>query len=669
MDTIGDGSISMKNGASQNSKRDRKRGKILIVGSPNVGKSVVFNNLTGAYATVSNYPGTTVEISKGTGKIDNTDYEVFDCPGMYSLLPITEEERVSQKMILNEKTDVILHVTDAKNIERMLPFTFQLIEAGLPVILVLNIMDEAEKLGIDIDSKKLEAELGIPVVPAISVTKHGMKHLRNVIAHYLPAKPYLVTYDGIVEEAVARMQELLKGGYPVSKRAVALLLLQNDSETRKIVESKESDIEGIRSIIRELAGKVRYSVNYSLSVRRHQVATAIGKRFLTHSGVAAEKSFREILSRITMNPWTGFPILLLILYFGLYKFVGGIGAGVIVDFLENTIFEKYVTPHVTNFVEALVPWPVLRSLFVGEYGIITLGIRYAVAIILPIVGTFFIVFAIIEDSGYLPRLSMLMDRLFKKIGLSGRAVIPMVLGLGCDTMAIMVTRTLATKRERIIATLLLSLAIPCSAQIGVIMSLFGEENSTGLLIWAAIITAIFLLVGYLVSKVLPGDEPVFFMEVPPLRMPKLSNVIIKTYTRMEWYFMEVCPLFILASVLIWLGQITGIFETVVSLFVYPVRLLDMPDKSAVAFFFGFFRRDYGAAGLYDLKKAGLLNGNQILVACVTLTLFLPCIAQFIMNIKERGWKTGVGISIFVLVFSFGAGYAVNTILLVCGIQL
>lgn len=644
-----------------------RRKKILIAGNPNVGKSVIFNNLTGSYATVSNYPGTTVEVSRGKGMIGTETYDVVDTPGMYSLVPITDEERVSQRIIFSERADVFLHVVDAKNLGRMLPFTFQLLEAGLPVILVLNIMDEAEKMGMQIDIASLEAELKIAVIPTVSVTGRGMDLLRNAIQGYEGKEPFLLRYDKTVEENIDCMECLIKSDYMISKRAIAVLLLQKDAEISSLVREKEADFEKMKRLADEISEGGRHSVNYILNMKRYQAASEMAEKFLCHA-TGGKVGFSETLSRLTMNPLTGIPILLLVLYFGFYKFIGGFGAGIIVDFLEKTVFEQHVNPYVTRAVEGIVPWVSIQQLLVGEYGIITLGVRYAVAIILPIVGTFFIVFAIIEDSGYLPRLAMLIDRVFKQIGLSGRAVIPMVLGLGCKTMATMVTRTLSTNRERIMATLLLALAVPCAAQLGVILTLF-KDNLPGFLIWAGIIFMIFLLVGYIGARILPGEKPVFFMEVPPLRMPKLSNVLVKTYTRMTWYFVEVLPLFILASVLIWIGQITGIFDLLVGMLVHPVRLLDLPDKTAIAFFFGFFRRDYGAAGLYELNTDGFLNGNQLLVASVVMTVFLPCIAQLIMNIKERGWKTGVGISVFILFFSFATGLTLSALLKITGVHL
>jgi ferrous iron transport protein B len=336
-----------------------------------------------------------------------------------------------------------------------------------------------------------------------------------------------------------------------------------------------------------------------------------------------------------------------------------------VNFLEQKIFGQYINPWVNSAVSTYIHWGWLQELLARDYGIITLGIRYAVAIVLPIVGTFFLVFSIIEDSGYLPRLAMLVDRVFKKIGLNGRAVIPMTLGFGCDTMATMVSRTLETKRERVIATLLLALAIPCSAQLGVILGLLSASPGA-LFVWIIFIALVFLLVGYLASRVLPGEKPGFYMEVPPMRLPKLSNVLVKTYTRIQWYLMEVMPIFILVSVLIWFGNMTGLFQLAIRAAEPVVKLMGLPPDAARAFIFGFFRRDYGAAGLYDLQKSGVLSPRQLVVAASTLTLFVPCVAQFVMMAKERWIKTAAAIAAFILPFSLAAGFLLNWVLLALG---
>jgi ferrous iron transport protein B len=470
-----------------------------------------------------------------------------------------------------------------------------------------------------------------------------------------------------IEIAAETIEALLESEYSISKRSIALLLLQGDSEIREIVRRREPEsLYRIDDVIREAKGHFVNPISYELAlVRQSEIRDIINKVVRTKK----EKfSFQEILSRLTMNPITGLPILALVLYWGLYKFVGEFGAGTVVDFLEGTVFDKHINPVIVDLFTKAIPWRALQELFVGEYGVITLGFKYAVALILPLVTFFFLIFSIIEDTGYLPRLAMLIDRIFKKIGLSGRAVIPMVLGFGCDTMATMVTRTLPTKRERIIATMLLSLAVPCSAQLGVILALL-EGRPKAMLIWAGTIQLVFLFVGYLTAKILPGERPSFYMELPPLRLPKISNILTKTFVRVKWYAKEVLPLFLLASVFIWVGRLTKLFDLIIFILRKPVELIGLPPEAAKVFLFGFFRRDYGAAGLYDISKDGLLNGTQLVVSCIALTLFLPCIAQFLMSVKERGWKTGLGISFFTLVFSFGVAYIVNLILIRLGVVL
>lgn len=468
-------------------------------------------------------------------------------------------------------------------------------------------------------------------------------------------------YDETIENSINDIIDNLKGEYVLSKRSIALLLLQEDEDIiEKVKETEGSNYIKISEIISKTKEKYDKPLSYVIALSRQKVVEDITSKVVTKDE-KNRSSISNFFSKLTMNPITGIPILLLVVYFGLYKFVGEFGAGTVVDFLESQIFEAYVNPWVNGIVNTIIPWKWLQDLIANEYGIITLGIRYAAAIVLPIVGTFFFAFSIIEDSGYLPRLAMLVDRVFKKIGLNGRAVIPMTLGFGCDTMATMVSRTLETKRERIIATLLLALAIPCSAQLGVILALLSGEPKA-LLVWIIFMVFVFLFIGYLTSKIMPGEGPSFYMEVPPLRLPKLTNILIKTYTRMQWYFVEIVPLFIFASVLIWFGNITGLFDVLVNMLKPVVNMIGLPDDVAKVFLFGFFRRDYGAAGLYDLQQAGILSPRQLVVAAATLTLFVPCVAQFAMMIKERGTKTAVLMGVFILIFSFVAGFVLNWML-------
>jgi ferrous iron transport protein B len=306
--------------------------------------------------------------------------------------------------------------------------------------------------------------------------------------------------------------------------------------------------------------------------------------------------------------------------------------------------------------------------------VVTLGITYAFAIVLPIVSLFFLFFSVLEDSGYFPRLAMLVDRLFKRIGLNGRAVIPLVLGVGCGTMATLVTRIQETKRERLLTSFLLALAVPCSAQFGVITGLLAKGRagvlgiSFAFLIWLGVVVLVFIVAGLLASRLVRGEPAMFYMELPPLRWPRLGNVLIKTLARMKWYFVEILPLFIAASLFVWIGRLTGLFELLLAFFRPLVTgVLGLPSAAAEAFLYGFFRRDFGAAGLFTL--APQLSGVQILTACVTLTLFMPCIAQFLVMRKERGWRATLAIATIVFVTAFGMGGLISRLLLLSGATL
>jgi len=641
--------------------------KVVLVGNPNVGKSVVFNALTGAYTTVSNYPGTSVEVSRGFCTIDDKRYEILDTPGMYSMMPITEEERVARSILLNEDPHAVIHVIDARNIERMLPMTLQLIEAGLPVVLVVNIIDEAKRLGMELDLKLLQENLGIPVIGAVMKRRTGLDELRQAIADYsmVPYAPFVYATD--LECDIDQIARHIRGDYRLSRRATAILLLQKDTDVVDLVAEKETEdgYEQLQETIKEISFRRRADLHLQISLERRKVCTKMLSGVVTQT-VEEGEAFTEKLSRWMMNPLTGAPILILVVYLGLYKFVGSFGAGTLVDFFEGTVFEQYINPPVVDFLRRTLSAEWLFELIAGEYGLWTLGIRYAVALVLPIVGTFFLVFSLLEDTGYFPRLALLVDRLFKRIGLSGRAVIPIVLGFGCDTMATLVTRTLETRRERIIATMLLALAIPCSAQLGVILGLLSAQPGA-LAVWTVFLLLVFILIGFLAAKVLPGESPVFYMEIPPLRLPQLRNVAVKTLTRMQSYFVEILPLFLFASLVLWAGKMTGTLESVINMFSPVVKLIGLPVEVTTAFVFGFFRRDFGAAGLYDLQSSGLLNPTQLTVAAVTLTLFVPCVAQFLVMLKERGFKVSLLIFVFVTLMAFSSGWFLNRFLISTGL--
>jgi ferrous iron transport protein B len=318
-------------------------------------------------------------------------------------------------------------------------------------------------------------------------------------------------------------------------------------------------------------------------------------------------------------------------------------------------------------VEYVFPSGLIHDLIVGPYGIITMAVTYAIAIVMPIVSFFFIFFSILEDSGYLPRLAIMVDKIFRLMGLNGKAVLPMVLGLGCDTMATMTTRILETKKERIIVTLLLALGVPCSAQLGVILGMLSSISLMATIVWMFSVILIIFFVGYLSSKIVPGKTSDFIMEVPPIRIPQMKNVLLKTVVRVEWYLKEALPLFVLGTLVLFTLDRTHALDAL-QVVTGPliVGFLGLPIESTEAFLIGFLRRDYGAAGLLALQRNGMLDGVQSVVSLVTITLFVPCIANLFIIVKERGLVTAILITVFIFPFALLAGGVLNFILRAIG---
>lgn len=634
----------------------QKLPKIVLVGAPNVGKSVIFNYLTGAYVVVSNYPGTTVDIARGQAKINGQIFEVIDTPGIYSLSAVTDEERVTLELLHKEKPDLIIHVIDAKNIRRMLPITLQLMDGSFPLLLNLNVMDEADQYGIHIQVNRLSELLGLPVVATSAAANKGMKSLTQAIGCVVREVPDPVLFSEQIEKVIHDISDQLTIGCGFNKRLTALLVLQGDRSTERVL-TMEPNGQKIRQCRAGFMEQIKENPALLIAVERQNNIDKLLELTVTY-GKGRSRWKSELLDRITCQPLMGLPLLCIVLYFGLYQFVGLFGAGVLVDYLNNTLFLQMIIPVVEAAVEQYIPSEWLRSFIIGEYGLFSLGIRYAVAIILPIVGTFFVAFALLEDCGYLPRLAMLVDRFFKALGLNGRAVIPIALGFGCGTMAVMVTRTLETRRERLIATFLLSLTIPCSAQLGVVLSLLAH-NERALGIWLGYILLIFAFSGWLSAKLTGSGGSAFYMELPPLRVPAVANVMKKAYSRMLWYFAEILPIFILTSSLLWIGDKSGLLVQLIAQIEPVMKLIGLPREAAEAFLLGFFRRDYGAAGLYDMVSAGRLTDQQLVVAAVTLTLFMPCVAQFAVMIKERGLVTALVMSLIIAVTAIASGWLVN----------
>jgi len=333
------------------------------------------------------------------------------------------------------------------------------------------------------------------------------------------------------------------------------------------------------------------------------------------------------------------------------------------------VFGRGINPASTWLADRLIPIPLVRDFLVGQYGLITMGVTYSIAIVLPVVATFFLMFGFLEDSGYIPRLAIFSDRIFRVMGLNGKAVLPMVLGLGCDTMATMTTRILGTPKERLIAILLLALGIPCSAQLATIMGILGGISFAALATLFGVVLGQMFLVGWLAARVLKGDRSEFILELPPIRWPRLGNLLTKTRLRVWWYLGEAVPLFLVGTVLLFVLDRAGAL-TVIADAGRPVvtGLLGLPPATAQILVMGFLRRDYGAAGLFQLAHSGQLSGVQAVVALTVMTLFVPCVANFLMMVRERGLKTGLAIIGVITPIAIFTGGALNYVLHHLGVQ-
>ncbi len=655
-----------KHGSDQ--KAAGRHDRIALIGNPNVGKSVIFGLLTGKYVTVSNYPGTTVEVSYGNMTLNGKKHLVVDTPGVNSLIPMSEDEKVTRDILMRERPSAVIQVADAKNIRRTLLITIQLAEMGLPLILDLNMEDEARDRGIVIDTKHLKDIIGVEVITTIAPLRKGIKEIRDAIPRAaIPA--IQIKYEPVIEEYIEKISALLPRSN-VSRRSLAIMILSGDESLREwlIGNLKAEIIKEVEGIRDECQSRVKHPINLLINQKRLDMADDIAAKVIKRIHAKGGRTL-SFIGSISMHPLWGIPLLLLVLY-GLYEFVGVFGAGTLVDLFEETIFGRYINPMATKVVQLIIPVGFIQEMLIGEYGLITVALTYAIAIILPITATFFIAFAILEDSGYLPRLAIMSNRIFNLMGLNGKAVLPMVLGLGCGTMAVMTSRILETKRDRIITTFLLALAVPCSAQLGVILGMLGALSLKATVIWAGSVLATLLFSGYLASKVIRGDKTEFFLEIPPIRKPNLTNIVVKTLGRVEWYLKEAVPLFILGTFILFMLHklnLLNMLESIASPIV--VNLVGLPEKTTEAFILGFLRRDYGAAGLFVMAEKGLLTPVQSVVSLVTITLFVPCLANFFMIVKERGIKTALGMIAIIFPAAFLVGGALNWALKTLNISL
>lgn len=566
--------------------------KILLMGNPNVGKSVIFSRLTGVRVIASNYPGTTVGYTRGTMKLGDEKAEVVDVPGTYTLDPTCKAEEVAVEMCGDG--DLVINVVDATNLERNLNLTLQLLKKDIPLVVALNLWDEAKHIGISIDEKRLEALLGVPVVPTVAVTGEGILELVNRLPE---AKVGQITYDD----------------------------QERWHEIGRIVEQVQQ-----------------------VTHRHH--------------------TFLERLGDASIHPISGIPIALVALFIT-FNIIRLIGEGLI-GYVFEPIFERLWAPLMMKvsvllgsqgfFHDVLIGKLVDGQIaFVESMGLLTTGLFVPFAMVLPYVFAFYLMLSFLEDSGYLPRLALLMDNIMHRVGLHGLAVIPMLLGLGCNVPGAMSTRILETRKERFISATLMAICVPCMAQLAMIVGLVGRAGALGLILVFGTLFIVWIVLGYLMNLLIRGESPEIFVEIPPYRLPYFAGLSKKLWMRVSGFLREAVP-FVILGVLVVNALYTLKVIDFVGRLTAPVvtGVLGLPKDAVAALMVGFLRKDVAVGMLSPLG----LSPSQLVVASVVLAMYFPCMATFIVLTRELGLRDMLLAMLIMITSSVLVGGVLNWLL-------
>ena len=549
---------------------DRKKsdiGRILLMGNPNVGKSVVFSRLTGVHVIASNYPGTTVGYTKGLMKLGEESVEVIDVPGTYTLEPTSEAEEIASKML--STGDVVINVVDATNLERNLNLTLQLLEKGIPVIVALNMWDDVGHRGIHIDLQQLEELLGVPVIPTVAVSGQGIKELVASISRACSPKSRPLSRDErwvAVGNIIDKVQQVTHRHHTWRERL-------EDASVRPITGSL---------------------IALALMVVTFLVVRFIGEGLISY-----------VFDPLFDGLWT--PIIL-----KLSGLLGGSG------FFHGALLGNIASSEV-NYVES--------------FGLLTTGLYVPFAMVLPYIVAFYLILGLLEDTGYLPRLAILMDTVMHRLGLHGYAIIPSLLGLGCNVPAVLATRILESKRERFIAATLISIAIPCAALQAMIFGLVGQRGGQYVAIVYGTLILVWIVLGFILNRFVRGFSPELLIEIPPYRLPLWKMLLQKLWMRVYGFLKEAFPIILAAVLAINILYSLGVFDAIAS-FTAPVvtGLLGLPEGAVIALIIGFLRKDVAMGMLAPLA----LTSEQLVVGSVVLAMTFPCIATFVVLIRELG---------------------------------
>ncbi len=639
---------------------------IAIVGNMNVGKSSLFSWLCEKETDRKNFPGTTVSLT--AGQIKSLNATAYDTPGIYSIFSANEDEVVSRDILLPQKSfnpiSSILLVADAKNMKRSIAIAMQYAEYGLPMLLDINMIDEAASRGIEINFEKLSDLLDIDICTSIAREGIGIRKILTKLKSPRIAKK-LVNYPDWVNNFLDIIEKLCKNS-DISPRVIGLLLLTGDRSIEKYL-SKKFGPELLEEL-KDLAADYRKGESETFQALLVNLYNKKAEQIVKEIQEVEPPRKNPLL--VTFGDWctqlhTGIPIAVAVLFL-IYLFVGTFGATFIVDTINGVVFEGYIIPW-TAKVLAPIPNQFFKDMIIDpDFGILPTGVFLALGLVMPVLFCFYLVFGILEDSGYLPRLSILLDKVFRKMGLNGKGVIPLVMGFSCVTMAILTTRLLDTKKEKNIATFLLLLGMPCAPLIAVMLVILDKMPFSATLTIFGIIFAQTFIAGFMANKILPGQGSPLIFEIPPMRLPKPMQVIKSAAHKTYFFIKEAIPIFVYASLFVFLFERIGGLEVAEKL-LHPLTnsLMGLPEKSVQVFIKTIIRRESGATELEHLS--GIYTNLQLVVNLLIMTFLTPCINAIIVLFKERGKKTAALIIVTVIIYAILMGSLVNHVCLALGI--
>ncbi len=636
---------------------DYHKNVILLIGNPNVGKTTIFNQLSRKYAITANYPFTTVELNTDAIKLHGREFELIDAAGIYRLDHPSEEGQLTRDIIFNHHPEMIIQVIEASNLDRSLLLTAQLLELRIPLLIVLNMIDETVKQGIRINSRVLSEQLGVPVVETVAIEGKGIENIKKAIGK-LKLPEHSLQYSRLVKNFYQQAMDIFPYKNKPPHPIITLLALEDAFAMSWIKENYGQEIAvKVKDMMNNFLNK--NVINLSITILNSQsswienvVEQAVTRKDeLTKFGI---QKFGEW----SRHPGYGWLIVLGVIFLT-YLIVGKFGA----IFLVNK-FDQFLFSPLIESIDKLVPGTVLNRFLIGDYGLLTTGLFNAIGTVLPIITLFFFVLNFLEDIGYLTNLIILTNRLFKKVGLTGKSILPIVLGFGCKTMATLSTKILDSKKEKYIAIFLIGLAIPCSSQMSVNMAVLALQPIQAFITVIGVLAIIELLAGLILNRIIPEEKHSdFILEIPPIRLPDMKLLLQKTYYRTLWFLKEAVPLFLLGALILFILDVTSGMKLLQwALRPLVVSFLGLPISFSEALVMSMARSEAGAVLIMNMVKQGDLNSIQVVVAIIVITLFVPCISNVMAMIKELKLKKALIMVFVITLTAFLVGGMINYIL-------